>query len=128
MKRQFIIAMIIVVVVLDVSLRILKMRLPDYQVNALFVANYIMAGLSLSTYVLVNRQIDNRPQAFVRGVFSATFLKLMVCMVAVLAYALLNRSHIHMGTVFMMFGIYAVYSAVETILLSKAAREDSDRK
>ncbi len=124
MRRQFVVAIIIILVVLDVFFRVLKMRMPEFHITALLIANYVMAALSLSAYALVNRQLDNRPQAFVRGVFSATFLKLIVCMVAILAYVLLNREHIHKPSVFMMFGIYVVYSVTETILLSKVAKED----
>jgi len=70
----------------------------------------------------VNKQVDSRPQAFVRGVYSASFLKLMVCMVSILVYVLLNRTHIHKPSVFVLFGIYAVYTVVETWVLSKRVR------
>ncbi len=122
MKRQFVVAVVIVLLVLDVSFRVLKMYAPGYDIVALQIANILMAVLSFAAYALVNKQVSNRPHAFVRGVYSASFLKLMVCMVAVLAYVLINRSHIHKQTVFMLFGVYAVYSAVETILLSRTAK------
>ncbi len=46
----------------------------------------------------------------------------MVCMLGVLVYVVINRNSIHKQSVFAMFGIYAVYTATETILLSKTAR------
>ena len=82
-----------------------------------------MAILSISAYLMVQKQMDNNnPQAFVRGVSGASFLKLMVCMVSILVYVLLNRAHIHKPSVLIMFGIYAVYTIMETILLSKLVR------
>jgi len=123
MRRQFVVAIIIILLVLDVAFRVLGNYDPQYHVTALEISNIIMASLSLAAYALVNKRIvGNNPHAFVRGVYSASLLKLMVCMVAVLAYVLLNRSHIHKASVFMMFGVYAVYSATETILLSRAAK------
>jgi Na+/H+ antiporter NhaA len=56
-------------------------------------------------------------------VYSASFLKLMVCMIAILVYVLLNRAHLHKASVFILFGIYALYTIVETWILSKLARE-----
>jgi hypothetical protein len=122
MRRQFIVAIVVVLLILDVSFRVLKSYAPEFQTAVLQGANIIMAALSLAAYFLVNRQIGNRPHAFVRGVYSASLLKLMVCMFAVLAYVLVNRAHIHKPTVFMLFGVYAVYSIVETILLSRTAK------
>jgi len=97
--------------------------MPGYQLYVLETGNVIMAALSLSSYLLVQRSLSNNPQAFVRGVSGASFLKLMVCMVSILVYVLLNRTHIHKPSVFILFGIYAVYTIMETILLSKLVRE-----
>jgi hypothetical protein len=95
---------------------------PKFHVNALHIANIIMAILSFAAYSLLNKPIAGKPHAFVRGVYSASLLRMMVCMVGVLVYVVINRNSIHKQSVFAMFGIYAVYSATETILLSKTAR------
>jgi len=79
--------------------------------------------LSLGTFLLVEKQVDGRPQVFVRSVYSASFLKLMVCMVSILVYVLLNRANIHKPTVYVLFGIYATYTITETWLLSKLVRD-----
>lgn len=123
MKKQFIIATIVIFVVLSGIFYALSIYAPAYHVVALETGNVVMAVLSLSAYFIVKKQIDSRPQAFVRGVYSASFLKLMVCMISILVYVLINRAHIHKGSVFVLFGIYAVYTAMETVLLSKMARE-----
>jgi hypothetical protein len=122
MKRQFIVTIVTILLVLDITFRLLGKYAPEFHVAALEVCNIIMASLSLAAYYLVNKQIADRPNAFVRGVYSASLLKLMVSMVAALVYIFMNREHIHKGSVFVMFGIYAVYSAAETILLTKTAR------
>lgn len=113
---------ILILLVLDVTFRILGRQAPEYHTTALEIANYVMAGLTLAVFALMNKQIDNRPNAFVRGVYSGSLLRLMVCMVGILVYVVLNKSKIHKPSVFIMFGIYAVYSATETAMLSRTAK------
>lgn len=123
MKKQVVISVIAIFVVLTALFMYMKQSLPQYQFAVLETANGIMAALSLITYMLIDRQIDGRPNAFVRSVYSASFLKLMVCMISILVYVLLNRATIHKPTVFVMFGIYALYTITETWLLSKIVRD-----
>jgi hypothetical protein len=122
MKRQFVVVLVIIWLVLDVSFRILGKYAPEFDIVALQVSNFIMLGLSLLAYRLVNTRISNNPHAFVRGVYSATLLKLMVCMFSMLAYVFMNKGHLHKQTVFAMMGVYMVYTAAETIVLSKLAK------
>ena len=124
MKRQFITVTLTIFVLLSAGFYAMTLYAPAYHIKALEVANVIMAGLTLSAYAIVNRQMNRSPAAFVRGVSGASFFKLMICMISILVYVLLNRSHIHKASVFMLFGIYAVYTTAETLLLSKLARED----
>lgn len=123
MRRPFVVAMLIIVVVFDILFRVLKVNAPEYHIAALQISNYMMATLCIVAYLLVSKQKSDRPQAFVRGVYSATFLKLFICMVAILAYLLLNRGSIHKPTVYMLFGVYVVYSIVETAMLSRSVKE-----
>ena len=123
MKKQFIIAIVTVFVLLSAVLYVLEMKMPEFRFVPLESGNVIMALLSLITFIIVNRQVDSRPNAFVRGVYSASFLKLIVCMVSILVYVLLNRAHIHKASVFVLFGIYVVYTAMETLILSRTVRK-----
>jgi hypothetical protein len=123
MKRQYTITIIITLLVLDVTFRLLKVYAPEYHIAALQVANFTMAALSLAVYALVTRQVANRPQAFVRGVYGASLLRLMVSMTAMLIYIVINRDTIHKPSVFVLFGIYAIYTAIETVILSKTAKK-----
>ena len=113
---------VIIFILLSVVFYALKIYAPEYNFVVLESGNVLLAVLSLSSYFIVEKQKESRPQAFVRGVYSASFLKLMVCMVSILVYVLLNRSHIHKPTVFVLFGIYAIYTISETLVLSKLVR------
>jgi hypothetical protein len=123
MKNSFVIVTLLVFASLNMVFYALNKYVPEFQFAALEIGNIIMACLCLLSFFIVRKQMEGRPEAFVRGVYSASFLKLMVCMVSILVYVLLNRSHIHKPSVFMLFGIYIIYTIMETWLLSKIVRE-----
>jgi len=125
MKKKFIIVTIVIFIFLSAVFFAMQYYAPGYKFVVLETGNVVMAFLSISSYVMVQKQLEHNTQAFVRGVSGASFLKLMVCMVSILVYVLLNRTHIHKPSVFVMFGIYAVYTTTETILLSKMVREEN---
>ena len=124
MKKQFIISIVVIFITLTAILYALNVNMPAFQFSVLETGNTIMVLLCLITYLIVNKQMGGNAQAFVRGVYGASFLKLMVCMVSILVYVLLNRVHIHKPSVFVLFGIYALYTIAETWLLSRMAREE----
>jgi hypothetical protein len=123
MKKVFIPAIVLLFFVLFAVFFLLQKSKPEYDFTVLMGGNVVMALLSILSFMLVSKQVGNSAQAFVRGVYSASFLKLMVCMISIFIYVMLNRKHIHKPTIFALFGIYAAYTFVETVLLSKMARD-----
>jgi len=127
MKKKFLLTIFIVFDILTVVFLLLAKSQPQYNFTVLMTGNVVMAALSVAAYFIVQKNVAERPQAFVRGVYSASFLKLMICMIAILTYVMLNREHRHepgfKPSLFILFGIYAVYTFAETILLSKMARQ-----
>lgn len=122
MKNRFILIVVVLFLLLSGIFFALKTYAPQYAFGALMGGNIIMAVLAIVSYALVQAQVDKRPEAFVRGVYSSTFLKLLVCIIAILSYAIINRANVHKPSLFILFGIYAVYSIAETWLLSRMAR------
>ncbi len=96
---------------------------PAYDLAALLVADVVMLLLSLAAWAMLRKQVGERPQAFVRGVFSATMLRLFVCMIGILTYALMLRNTLHRPTLFVMFGIYMAYTILETAVMSRTAKK-----
>ena len=96
---------------------------PGFDATALHVANILMFLLSLAASAMMRNKVGERPQAFLRGVYSATMLRLFVCMAGILGYALLFRETLHKPTLFVMFGIYLVYTALETVAMSRSAKK-----
>ncbi len=123
MTRYFVLITVVVFLLLTAVFYLLQLNMPEYRFTVLMTGNLVMALLTLLSYRIVRRQLNQRPEAFVRGVYGATLLKLMVCMFSILLYVLLNRANIHKPSLFILFGIYAVYTAIETWLLSKMAKE-----
>ncbi len=122
MKGSYIAIVIIIFLVLSGVFYALKINAPEFSYGVLMTGNGVMALLSVISYVLVTKQIGARPDAFVRGVYASSFLKLFVCMISILTYAMVNKPNVHKPSLFMLLGIYVVYSATETIILSKMAR------
>ncbi|HYC28801.1 MAG TPA: hypothetical protein VEB42_08295 [Chitinophagaceae bacterium] len=123
MKRVFVVSVISLFIILAVGFLWLRTLAPEYDFTVLMLGNVVMATLSLATFFMVTKQMHGKPAAFVRGVYASSFLKLSVCIIAVVVYALVKRPEVHKPSLFALFGVYAVYTAVETLLLSRLARE-----
>lgn len=123
MKKSFIPFILITFIALALIFFGMRTYLPAYNFTVMMVGNIIMAILSVSTFYMVTVQMKRKPDAFVRGVYASSFLKLFVCIVAILSYAIINKPNVHKPTLFVLFGIYAVYSVIETMLLSRLAKE-----
>jgi len=123
MRNKFIGSIILIFILLSGALYLLNMSFPSFNFNVMTVGNGIMAFLSLCTYFIINQQLKGRPQAFIRGVYGATLLKLFVCMISILTYVMVDRPHIYKPIIFILFGIYAVYTVVETWLLFIMAKK-----
>lgn len=122
MKTNFIVVLAIVFVLTTLALFGVQLYFPTFSFPLLLGGNILMALLCMLSYALVKKQLRERPQAFVRGVYSGTFIKLFACMAALVIYVIINRPHVHKPSIFILFGVYAVYTIVETMYLSKLAR------
>ena len=122
MKNNFILVIIVLFAILSGLFYLLEASAPQFSFNLLMGGNIIMAARTIAGYSIVRKQITNRPEAFVRGVYGATFMKLLVCIGAILIYALLNKPNVHKPSLFMTFGIYAIYTVFETLMLQKMAK------
>ena len=122
MKNVFMVTVCSIFAGLSVVLFALQSAVPAYRFFPLETGNAVMLMLSVITWFMVNSQVKKNASAFVRGVSGASFLKLMVCLVAMLIYIVINRNSMHKPSVFVLMGIYAIYTAAEAMLLSKMAR------
>ena len=123
MKKYFILIVVILFATLCGGIYALKNADPGYDTNVLMTGNIVMAVLSAITYYLVTGQVSKNPAAFVRGVSASTFLKMLVCLGGILTYVVVKKGQgIHKPSLFMLLGIYAIYTITETWLLSRFVR------
>lgn len=122
MNGKFFGTMIVVFVIVSGGAYALSRQRPEFAFMALMGGNVLMFALSIIAWLVTKKTLQERPQAFVRGVFSATLIKMFAVMAAVLIYALANRDHLYKPLVFALFGIYVIYTAVETMMMSKTAK------
>lgn len=123
MNNRLPIVLVLVCAALTALLIILFRQRPEYDLFALLSANAIMFVLSLAAWAILRRNVAERPQAFVRGVYGATMLRLFVCLVGIISYAMIKKPAVHKPSLFIMFGIYAVYTVIETMTFSQQARK-----
>ncbi|MBL7720315.1 MAG: hypothetical protein JNL72_15870 [Flavipsychrobacter sp.] len=123
MNKGFLASVLVVFVLLNAVLYFLSPQMAGFDMPALYAGNALMLVVALISFLLVSRQIAARPQAFIRGVYSSTYLKLFVCVAGILIYVLARRPHVHKPSIFALLGIYAAYTIVETIFVSKLARK-----
>jgi len=123
MKNKYFTTLIIIFFLLGVLFYIICQYDPLYHFGTLIGGNILMAILSTGSFFIVTKQMNNSPAAFVRGVYTGTFLKLLVCMFALLVYVVVNRAALHKASLFALFGIYIVYTIAETLFLSKIVRK-----
>lgn len=123
MKKRFLAAILIVFVVLSLLLYGIWNVKPELRYDVVMIGNGTMALLSIASFFLTTKDLHGNPNAFVRGAISSSFLKLFVCVVGVVVYAMLNKDNVHKPSLFILFGIYAVYSVVETRLLTRMAKQ-----
>lgn len=115
---------IILLVIAGICFGLVRMQ-PRFDLTTLLVGDLIMYALSMIAWAMMRKSVAERPQAFVRGVYGATLLRLFVCLIGVLVYALMNRETLFKPTLFVLFGIYLTYVLIESFVFSNIARKNS---
>jgi hypothetical protein len=84
-----------------------------------------LVAVSLSTYSLAARSVnDPNPNKFVRMVMATTMIKFFICVLGAGAMILILRKNLHKPDLYLLMGIYLVYSIMESIFLSQLARKN----
>jgi hypothetical protein len=89
----------------------------------LVTGNGLLAIITGISYFLTRRGLgQDNSHAFVRSVYASTLIKLMLCLFGIGIYVVVNRSHISKSTIFLLMGLYVVYTVFETFCLQKLLR------
>ena len=124
MKNKYLALVALIYCVINGAIFLLNRNVDGYDVGALIIANIVLAVLSLFSFFSIKKQTaTGRAQAFVNGVYAATLLRLMVCLGGIFIYAYLNQGNLHRPTIFAMLGLYILYTAIETVAMSKMVKK-----
>lgn len=122
MKGKFLGTMVLIFLIVAGICYGLNMQQPAFDLTTLLVADALMLVFTLIAWMITQKTLLDRPQAFVRGVISGTMIKMFAVLAAVVAYAMMNKGHLYKPMVLAFFGIYVIYTAAETVLTSKMAK------
>ena len=122
MNNKFIGTMMLVFLIVAAICYGLSVKIPAFDFATLLGANVMMFLLIIITYFMTRKTLQDRPEAFVRGVFSGTMIKMFAVLAVVLIYVFMNKGHLYKPLVFVFFGMYVIYTGAETILMSKMAK------
>jgi len=96
----------------------------DFNQSVLIIGNLILFVVTLFSFLLNKRNLKaTNPNAFVRGVYLSTMLKLFVCSIAACIYIFVFRSQLNKPALFTCMGLYFVYTFMEVSTLTKLLKE-----
>lgn len=88
--------------------------------HVLLTGNIILFLISILSIFIQTRGIKHsNPHAFVRSVMAGMMTKMIICIVAVLAYVLMSGNSYNKKGIFIVLCFYLVYLAVEVAVLMK---------
>lgn len=90
----------------------------------LIYANLFLFFISITGFLIQQKAMRSpNTQVFVRGVYVSMMFKMFVTMIVVLTYVLVFRNQLNKPSLFTSMGIYAVYTTIEVMALTKLTRK-----
>lgn len=98
-----------------------------YSVTFIVIANTILFILSMVALWIQSRNLhSSNPYAFIRGVFSATLVKMLLIIGALFVFLLVDEGGVNKPALFVSMAIYVVYTSLEVYQLMKMVRKKSN--
>lgn len=109
-------SLIIFFAIVTALLLLLKKQLQLWGINqpVVIVGNIILFAVSLTSLILYQRAMSHATTlGFLRNTYGGLFLKLMVCVFAILIYVMTDREHVNKQGIFVCVFLYFVYTLLE---------------
>jgi len=93
-----------------------KKQLQQWGVNptVVIVGNMILFAVSITSLLLYQRAMTHpTTMGFLRNTYSGLFLKLLVCIIAIMIYVVLDREHVNKPAIFTCVFLYFLYTLLE---------------
>ena len=120
--RRSLLPLIILFVLINLLVIILSPSLKHYHIdaNVLLAGNALFFVISIISFFIQRRGLYNKnPHVFVRSVMTGMMLKMVICIIAVIAYVYLSGSAYNKRGIFLALFLYLVYLAAEVYTVMK---------
>ncbi len=102
---------------------ILLFGAPLFTPHIVIIGTLFITGVTISTYLFCMRTVhDENPNRFVRTVMAATMIKFFLCVGGVGILLLTMKKSLNKPDLYLLMGIYFLFSMTEAVFLSQAAR------
>jgi hypothetical protein len=91
--------------------------------DVLIIGNLILFAITMGSFLITKRGFNTTNQhKFLRGVYSGIMIKLFLCMIAAFVYIAIYRSHVNKAALFILMGLYLVYTFIEISARTKLVK------
>jgi hypothetical protein len=98
-----------------------------FDVEVLMIGNFILfIAIAISFFFYLKSLQNNNPHFFMRMIYSGLLMKMFICIIAVLVYALAVRSAINKMAIFGCFGFYFIYTFTEVKILMRLSKQQKN--
>jgi len=121
--------LIILFVLINIIILALSSTLKNYHTdpNVMLGGNALFFLISIFSFFIQRRGLQNKnPHVFVRSVMTGMLMKMLVCIIAVIAYVYLSGSAYNKRGIFITLFFYLLYLAVEVAVVMKMNKKKAD--
>ncbi|CAN5889333.1 hypothetical protein BH11BAC4_BH11BAC4_03170 [soil metagenome] len=114
--------LIILFVLINIIVAALGSTLKTYNIdpNVMLAGNALFFLISIFSFLIQRSGLQNKnPHVFVRSVMTGMMLKMVFCIVAVIAYVYLSGSAYNKRGIFITLFLYLIYLATEVYAVMK---------
>jgi hypothetical protein len=112
---------LIIFLIINGLLFLFKNQLPGWHINpgVTLMGNLILFFGTVLSFLLFRKGLGQTSSyGFIRMVYSGILLKMAICIVAVLVYALTETGKVNKGAILLSFCFYFIYSFAEVKILT----------
>lgn len=95
--------------------------------GVMIIGNLILFVATLISFYFYYRSLrNNRVAVFLRFIYGAMFIKMMICMVTAFVYIMITGKNVNKGAIFGCMFLYFVYTFVEVAILMKLSKQNKN--
>ena len=123
MQKKYV-PVVVLFVIINAIIFIFKsfLQLNGFETTFLLIANAVLCILSLSGFFIQMKGLkSSNINAFIRSLYSSLLLKMVIIMIAVIAYIFITGGKVNKPSLFTSMGLYFLYTSIEVTQLMKIA-------